>query len=126
MWWLVLGEIYIYQRTGETWSYYSQRQSHYYLGEETNACPLDQALSVSVSTVPNYFKIKETATKFTFLLPLNSLSDFKDESTWSILSEGFDNAINDLTILLDEFVLPEDTCINLVEGIQNGTTSIVS
>jgi len=57
---------------------------------------------------------------------VNTLSDFEDEPTWSTLSEGFDNAINDQTILLDKFLLPENMCNNLVEGMQNGTAIIVS
>ena len=42
------------------------------------------------------------------------------------LSEGFDRAINDETILLDRFFPLTDMCNNLVEGIRNGSASIVS
>ena len=38
---------------------------------------------------------------------------------------SFDNAINDPTILLDKFILPEDGCNNLVEGIRLGTACAV-
>ena len=63
---------------------------------------------------------------FTLLSPINSLSDFEANSEWSNLSEGFDYALNDETILLDRFFLPTDMCNNLVEGIRNDTASIVS
>ena len=54
------------------------------------------------------------------------MSDFEAHSEWSNLEEGFDHARNDKTILLDRFFLPTDECTNLVEGIKNGTASIVS
>ena len=118
IWWLVER---IYQRTGETWSYYSQRRRHYYLDKETDTYPLDQALPISVSTASNSFKIKRPATEFISLPPFNALSDFVNKSAWSTLIKGFDNAINNLTILLDKFIPSEDMCNNLDKGIQNGT-----
>ena len=48
---------------------------------------------------------------------MNAFSDFEDKSAWSTLSKSFDNAINDQTIVLDTFVLPEDMCKNFVEDI---------
>ena len=42
------------------------------------------------------------------------------------MSEGFDNTIADPTILLDIFILPEDGCADLVEGIRIGTACGVS
>ena len=95
------------------------------MDEETNTCLLNFALPISVSPVANSFKIEGPATEFVLLPPVNTLSDFEDESVGSTMSEGFDNAINDPTIMLDTFILPEDMCNNLVEGIKNGTTSIV-
>ena len=68
--------------------------------------------------------MKGSATEFILLPPLNVLSDFEDELTWLTLPEGFENAINDPTILLDKFILPEDMCNNLIEGIRNGTAKI--
>ena len=60
------------------------------------------------------------------LLPLsNALSEFENDYAWSNLQEGFDYAINNPTILLDKFVLPEDMYQALINGIRNGTTSIV-
>ena len=64
--------------------------------------------------------------ELTLLSSINLLSDFEAYSEWSNLSEGFDHAINNETILLDRFFPPADMCNNLVEGIRNGTASIVS
>ena len=60
------------------------------------------------------------------LSTISALSDFEADSEWSTLSEGFDYAINNPTILLDKFILPEDMCNSLVDGIKNSTASIVS
>ena len=54
------------------------------------------------------------------------MSEFENYYAWSNLREGFDKAIEDPTVLLDKFVLPEDNCQALNDGIPNGTASIVS
>ena len=120
------GESRIYQCSGEGWCYYSQRRRRYYLNEVINNCPLDLALPISVSTVANSSKIEGPVAAFALHPPVNTLSDFEDEAEWSTLSEGFDNAITDPTILLDKFILPEDGCTDLVEGIRLGTACVVS
>ena len=68
----------------------------------------------------------EGQTREFVLLPVeDALSDFEANSEWSTLSEGFDYAVNDPTILLDKFILPEDMYNSLVDGIRNGTARIV-
>ena len=57
---------------------------------------------------------------------MNSLSDFEANSEWSNISEGFDYALEDDTILLDRFFSPKDMCHSLAEGIRKGTASVVS
>ena len=42
------------------------------------------------------------------------------------MPDGLDTAINDPTILLDKYKLPNDKCLDLVDGDICGTTSIVS
>ena len=98
---------------------YSQRRRCYYLSETTANCPLYLALPISLRTVANSFKIEGPVAAFALLPPVNTLSDFEDELEWSTLSKGFDNAINDPTILLDKFILLEDGCTDLVEGIRH-------
>ena len=81
-----------------------------------------------ISVVPvtaSSVKIEGQTREFVLLQAINALSDFEADSEWSTLSEGFDYAINDPTILLDKFILPEDMCNSLVDGNRNGTTSIV-
>ena len=102
-----------------------QRRRWYYLNEVVNNCPLDLALPISVSTIANSFKIEDPVAAFALYPPVNTLSDFEDEAEWSTLSEGFDTAITDPTILLDKFILPEDGCTDLVEGIRLGTACVV-
>ena len=91
-----------------------------------NNCPLDLALQISVSTIANGFRIEGPVAAFALHPPVNTLLDFEDETEWSTLSEGFDNAITDPTILLDKFILPEDGCTDLVDGIRLGTVCVAS
>ena len=86
------------------------------MNEVINNCPLDLALPISVSTVANSFKIEGPVAAFALHPPVNTLSDLEDEAEWSTLSEGFDNAITDPTILLDKFILPEVGRTDLDEG----------
>ena len=116
----------IYQRYGDGWSYYSQRCRRYFLNEATNDCPLNHAFPILVSPVADSFKIEGPVADFRMVPLANTVSDFEDDSEWSTLAEGFDHAINDPTILLDKFILPEDGCKGLVEGIRAGTACAVS
>ena len=61
MWWSVPGEERMYQRTKETWLYHSQRRCNYYLDKAADTYPLDQALTISVCTVADNFKIEGPA-----------------------------------------------------------------
>ena len=78
------------------------------MDDEADTCPLDLALPISVVPVATSFRIEGPASVFVLLPLVNALSDFEDKSAWSTLSEGFNNVINDQTILLDKFVLPEE------------------
>ena len=84
-------------------------------------------MSVSVAPITSICVVTEGHSReFELLSLINSLSDFEANSEWSSLSEGFDYALNDQTILLDRFFPPKDMCSSLVEGIINVTASIVS
>ena len=85
--------------------------------------------AVPVSTAPvtsNCVRTVGDNEKFTLLPPVNSLSDFEANTEWSNISEGFDYAREDPTILLDRFFPPNDMCLSLAEGIRKGTASVVS
>ena len=96
------------------------------MDDKIATCFLDLSLPISVFPVGTSFCIKGPAAVFNLLWPVNALSEFENNFSWSTLQEDFDNAIIDPTILLDIFVLPEDMCQSFVEGIRNGTASIVS
>ena len=81
MWWSVPGKGQIYQHNKENLSYYSQRRRRYYLDETTDTCPLDLALSISMSIISNSLKIEGPAIEFILVPPMNTLSDFEDKST---------------------------------------------
>ena len=83
------------------------------------------ALPISVTPVAASFTIEGAVADFEILPPSNSLSEFENDYAWSDLQEGFDKAIEDPTILLDKYILPEDKCQALSDGIRNGTASIV-
>jgi len=92
-----------------------------------DTCPCKDALPISVVPVTtNCVKTEGQNIEFVLLSVINSLSDFEANSEWSTLSEGFDYGINDQTVLLDKFFLPEDMCNSLVGGIRNGKASVVS
>ena len=87
---------------------------------------MNLAVPISVSTVVNSFKIEVQALQFNTFPPMDALSDFQDNSSRGTLSEGFNTTINDPTILIDHYQLPDNHCNDLVEGIICGTASIIS
>ena len=95
------------------------------MDESEDTCPINLAVSISISTVANSLKIEVQALQFNILLPMDAVSDFKDNSSWETLSECFDTTINEKTILLDHYQLPDDHCNDLVEEIIHGTASTV-
>ena len=84
------------------------------------------ALPILVTPVVASFANEGLVADFDILPPSNSLSEFENDYALSNLREGFDKAIEDPTILLEKFVLPEDNCQAFCTGIRNGTASIVS
>ena len=84
------------------------------------------ALPISIRPVAASFVIEGTVPDFNILPPSNPLSEFENDYAWSDIQDRFDKAKVDPTILLDKFVLPEDMCQALSNGIRNGTASIVS
>ena len=127
IWWWVLGEPWIYHQHDESWSYCRQAYRRYYLVDETDTCPCEDAVTVSVVPVTaNCVQTEGYNRESVLLSAVNSPSNFEANSEWSTLPEGFDYASNDQTILLDKFILPEDMCSSLVDSIRSGTASIVS
>lgn len=63
---------------------------------------------ISVVPVATSFSIEGPAAVFSLLPPVNALSKFEDEYSWSTLSEDVDKSIIDQIILLDKFFLLED------------------
>ena len=97
------------------------------MDDETDTFSFENALPILVEQVTtNSVSIKRQTKEFILLPAEDALSDSKANSKWSTLFEGFDYAVNYPTILLDKFILPEDMCNSLVDGIRNGTASIVS
>ena len=90
------------------------------------SCLMDIAVPISVCMVGSRYKIDVQVLQFHILPLIDTLSDFEDASSLNNLSDGFDTAINDPTILLDHYLLPNNNCSNLVEGIIRGTASTVS
>ena len=87
---------------------------------------MDIVIPISVSMVGINYKIEVQTLQFHILPLIDALSNFEEASSWDNLSDGFDTTINDPTILLDHYLLPNNNCSNLVEGITRGTASIVS
>ena len=126
-WWLRHANSRIYYCNYDGWTYFCNRHRRYCQEEDTQTCPVPDAVPISVVHITSSCVITEGYSRdFTLLSPINVLSDFEANSEWSNLSKGFDYALNDETIFLDRFFPPTDMCNNLVKGIRNGTASIVS
>ena len=122
LWWSRL-----YRRNDNSWTFYCQKYRHFYKDNETQNHPGPDAVPVSIVPLTSICVTTEGNNRdFVVLSPVNSLSDFEANSEWSNISEGFDYALKDETILLDRFFPPDDMCNSLVEGIRNGTASVVS
>ena len=96
------------------------------MNNESDTCPLNVAIPILVIPVAAGFSIEGAEAVFDLLPPSNALSEFENYYTSSNLQKGFDYTINNPTIFLDAFVLPKDMCQALINGIRNGTASIVS
>ena len=83
-------------------------------------------IPVSIGIVANSYQIESEVTSFIVCPASNLVSNFDDVSAWTSLSDGMDTAIEDPTILLDQYHLPCDGCLALVADIVAGTVSIVS
>lgn len=67
-----------------------QRRWRYYFDEPAEICPMDFSVPISVSKVPNSFKIEVQTLQFNILPPIDALSDFIDASSWENLSDSVD------------------------------------
>ena len=81
---------------------------------------------VSIGILVDSHQIESEVTLFIVCPVSNLVSDFDNASAWTSLSDGMDTAIEDLTILLDQYQFPLDGCLALVTGIVAKTPSIVS
>ena len=70
--------------------------------------------------------LKLKALTFNIYPSSNSLSNFEYIAAWDSLANGLDTAVDDPTILLDQYHLPPDGGLALVNIIVEGTTCIVS
>ena len=115
--WSVPNKSRIYRRNNENWSYYNQFHRRFYYNDESETCPMNLAIPISVTPVVASFTIEGAEAVFHILPPSNPLSECENDYAWSNLREGFDKAIKDPTILLDKYVLPEDNYQALSDGI---------
>ena len=113
-------------QNGGNWTFYHRRGRRFYYNDEVETLPMNFALPISVWPVGTSFAIEGTVADFNILPPINPMSEFENDYVWSDIQDGFDKARVDQTILLDKFVLLEDMCQALSDGIRNGTASIVS
>ena len=74
----------------------------------------------------NNIVVEMQVPSFSILPPTDDLSDFTYLSEWGSLADGLNAAVADPAILLDLYPLPLDSCLTLVDGITQGTASIVS
>ena len=81
---------------------------------------------VSIGILADSHQIESEVTTFSVCPISNPISDFENSPAWTSLSDRMDMAIEDPTILLDQYQLPVDNCLALIEGIANWTASIVS
>ena len=91
VWWSVPSETWLYKRNCNYWFLYTQCYSRrYYYCNTVESCLVNQASPVSV-------RINTS--------PIDTLSDFEDAAGWDNLADGFDTALEDPTILLNQWFI---------------------
>ena len=117
----------VYKRNGKYWTIYACRSSQrcYYINT-LESCPIAQAIPISIQREATSYTINVTGPNFTILPMIDMISDFEDNNGWEDLADGFNTAVVDKIIILDQYLLPSDNYLELVNGIIRGTTSIVS
>ena len=126
-WWRAPLENRLYKRDGDIWTSYVKRFGRrYYQSELVLTVSTASMVSVSIGISADSHQIEAEVTSFSVCPASNLISDFDNAPAWTSLSDGMDMAIEDPTILLDQYQLPTDDCLALVEGIVTETASIVS
>ena len=98
----------------------------YYYSNPVPSIPVASVVPVSIGIDAGSCRIETEALSFNISPSSFSLSDFEDTTVWDSLADGFDSAVSDPTILLDQYHLPSDGGLAIVNGIVEGTDCIVS
>ena len=96
------------------WKRYGRQ---YYYSNPVPFIPAASVVPVSIGIDAGSFRIQAEVTSFIVCSISNLVSDFEDESFRISLSDGIDTAVEDPTILLDQYHLPSDGCLALEAGI---------
>ena len=75
----------------------------FYYCNTVESCFIDHTITVSVRMEIINYRIKVQVRPFNILPPIDTLSDCEDTASWENLTDGFETAIKDLTILLDQY-----------------------
>ena len=117
----------MYKRNGNDWLLYVKHFGRqYYYSQPVPSIPTASVVPVSIGIDGGSFRIETVALSFNVYPSNNILSDFKDTSAWVSLSNELDTAVDDPTILFDQYQLPSNGCLALVNGIVEGIACIVS
>ena len=100
----------------------------YYYSNPVPSIPTTSVVPVliGIDTGSCRIEIETEALSFNICPSNNSLSDIKDTAPWDSLVDGLNSAVDDPTILLDQYHLPPDGELALVNGIVEDTACIVS
>ena len=108
----------MYKRNGDNWLNNEKRFGHhYYQFELVQSVSTASMVPVSIGILADSHQIEPEVTSFIVCLASNLVSDFEDASAQTSPSDRMDTAIEDPTILLDQYQLPLDDCLALVAGI---------
>ena len=117
----------MYKRNSDNWLLYVKRFGRrYYYSQLVPSIQTTSVVPVSIGIDAGSFRIETEALSFSVCPSSSSLSDFENTAAWDSLSNGLDIAVNDPAILLDQYQLPIDGGLTLVNGIVKGTECIVS
>ena len=117
----------MYKRKGDNWLSYKKRfGGRYYQSELVQSVSTASMVPVSIGILADSHQIEPEVISFIVCPVSNLVSNFDNASAWTSLSDGMNTAIEDHTILLNQYHLPLDGCLALVAGIIAGTASIVS
>ena len=127
-WWKCQLDNWLYKQTSNEWEVFTQFSGQ--CAYAHNSIIQDSPLNLSPISVSerDFCSISvDVLSEFLFMPPQQDLcSYFEDHLRWNNICDGFRFAHLDQSILLDSFCIPSNDCRDIVDGLSQGTASVIS